>query len=52
MKLVDNFYSSLKGSKYKMAAKFGQKDNFCYQINWYAILISLFNLPKQGIFYS
>ena len=25
MKLVYNFYSSFKGSKYKMAAKFGQK---------------------------
>ena len=25
MKLVNNFYSSFKGSKYKMAAKFGQK---------------------------
>ena len=24
MKLVHNFYSSFKGSKYKMAAKFGQ----------------------------
>ena len=24
MKLVYNFYSSFKGSKYKMAAKFGQ----------------------------
>ena len=30
MKLVHNFYSSLKGSKYKMAAKFGQKI-ICYQ---------------------
>ena len=25
MKLVNNFYSSFKGSKYKMAAKFEQK---------------------------
>ena len=25
MKLVYNFYSSFKGSKYKMVAKFGQK---------------------------
>ena len=25
MKFVNNFYSSFKGSKYKMAAKFGQK---------------------------
>ena len=25
MKLVYNFYSSFKGSKYKVAAKFGQK---------------------------
>ena len=25
MKLVYNFYSSFKGSKHKMAAKFGQK---------------------------
>ena len=25
MKLIYNFYSSFKGSKYKMAAKFGQK---------------------------
>ena len=25
MELVYNFYSSLKGSKYKMVAKFGQK---------------------------
>ena len=25
MKLVYNFYSSFKGSKYKMAPKFGQK---------------------------
>ena len=25
MKLIYNFYSSFKGSKYKMAAKLGQK---------------------------
>ena len=25
MKLIYNLYSSFKGSKYKMAAKFGQK---------------------------
>ena len=52
VKLVYNFYSSFKGSKYKMAAKFGQKNRFCYQINWCAIRISGFNLPKQGIFNS
>ena len=28
MKLVYNFHSSFKGSKYKMAAKFGQKINY------------------------
>ena len=52
MKLVYNFYSSFKGSKYKMAAQFGQKNHFFYQINWCAILISSLNLPKQGIFDS
>ena len=52
MKLVYNFYSSFKGSKYKMAAKFGQKNRFCYQINWCAILISSLNLTKQGGFDS
>ena len=49
MKLVYNFDSSFKGSKYKMAAKFGQKKCFCYQINRCAIIISSLNLPKQGI---
>ena len=39
----------VKGSKYKMAAKFGQQNHFCYQINWCAILISSLNLTKQGI---
>ena len=51
MKLVYYFYTSFKGSKYKMAAKFEQKNHFCYQISWCAILISSLNLPKQGIFY-
>ena len=52
MKLVYNLYSSFKGSKYKMAAKFWQKNRLCYQINWCAIRTSSFNLPKQGIFNS
>ena len=52
MKLVYDSYSSFKGSKYKMAAKFGQKNHFCYQINWCAIFVHCLNLSKQGIFDS
>ena len=52
MKLVYNFYSSFQGSEYKVAAKFGQKNHFCYQINLCAIPISSLNLPKQAIYDS
>ena len=45
-------YSKFKGSKSKMAAKFGKKNDFWYKINWCVTLISNLNLPKQGVFYS